>query len=78
MLKVAIVGCGQIAESHVQELRKVGCAQVVAVCDIEGLMAEQLAERYDIPKYFDDFNRLLSETKPDVIHITTPHNHTYL
>lgn len=72
MLKIAIVGCGQIAEGHIEEIRKIDGTEVVAVCDIEELMAEQLAERYGVPKYYDDFQKLLSETNPAVIHITTP------
>jgi predicted dehydrogenase len=35
-------------------------------------MARQLYERFPIKRYFDDVNKLLSETKPDVVHITTP------
>jgi predicted dehydrogenase len=36
------------------------------------LMAEQLAERFGINRYFDDLGRLLEESKPEVVHITTP------
>jgi len=72
MLKIAIIGCGQIADAHVQEIRKIDNAHIIAVCDLEKLMAEQLAERYGIPHYYDNLQELLSETNPDVVHITTP------
>lgn len=72
ILKIAIVGCGQFAEAHVQEIKKIGLANIVAVCDTEELMAQQLAERYIIPEYFDDFKQLLHQVEPDVVHITTP------
>lgn len=71
-LRAAIVGCGQVAEAHVQEIRKIPGASLVAVSDRELLMAEQLADRYGIPKYFESFEDLLSEMTPDVVHITTP------
>ncbi|MGA7744250.1 MAG: Gfo/Idh/MocA family oxidoreductase [Polyangia bacterium] len=72
-LCVAIVGCGKIADGHVEEIRKLpGQAQVVAVCDREGLMAEQLATRFAIPAHYDDFAQLLERERPDVVHITTP------
>jgi predicted dehydrogenase len=72
-LKVAIVGCGKIADGHVEEIQKMPeLARVVAVCDLEPLMAEQLASRYGIARHGADFDRLLAEERPDVVHITTP------
>ncbi len=72
-LKVAVVGCGKIADGHVEVVQKLPeLAQVVAVCDLEPLMAEQLAERFGVPRHYDDFDALLEKEKPDVVHITTP------
>lgn len=72
-LKVAIVGCGKIADAHVEEIRKMPeKASVVAVCDLEPLMAEQLAVRYGIRRYYSDLNELLKRESPDALHITTP------
>jgi predicted dehydrogenase len=45
---------------------------MVAACDREILLAEQLCDRFPIRKAFDDVDRMLSEAKPDVVHITTP------
>lgn len=72
MLKVAIVGCGKIADGHVEEIAKIQRARLVAVCDLELLMAEQLAIRYGVPAHYDDFAALLEKEQPDVVHITTP------
>ncbi len=71
-LKIAIVGCGKIADAHVEEVGKIAHARVAAVCDRERLMAEQLAVRYGIGGHYDDFARMLDEVRPDVVHITTP------
>ena len=72
-LKVAIVGCGKIADGHVEELQKLSpTVKLVAVCDLEPLMAEQLATRYGIPRHYADFDKLLEVEKPDVVHVTTP------
>jgi predicted dehydrogenase len=72
-LKVAIVGCGKIADGHIEEIQKMpGTAEVVAVADLELLMAEQVAVRYGVPAFYDDLDRLLEREKPDVVHITTP------
>lgn len=73
MLKVAIVGCGKIADGHVEQIQRLpDLGRVVAVCDREGLMAEQLAFRHGIAAHYDDFEALLAAERPDVVHITTP------
>jgi predicted dehydrogenase len=71
-LKVAIVGCGKIADAHVEEIRKISAARLCAVCDLEPIMAEQLAVRYSIPRWYCDVAKMLEVERPDVLHITTP------
>jgi predicted dehydrogenase len=71
MLKVAIVGCGKIADDHAQQIRRVPAGRLVAVCDAEPLMARQMADRFGAAAY-DDLQKLLAEVRPDVVHITTP------
>lgn len=72
MLKVAIVGCGKIADSHAAQIQRIKGCEIVGVCDKEELMAIQLYERFPIKRYFTDIGNLLEETQPDVVHITTP------
>ena len=72
MLKVAIVGCGKIADSHVSEIRRIEGCEIVAACDREPLMARQLCERFPIKRHFSDVTELLNDARPDVVHITTP------
>lgn len=71
-LKIALVGCGKVADQHVREIRKLRNASLVAVCDREPLMAEQLAFRYGIERHYSDFDRMLEEITPDVVHVNTP------
>ena len=72
MLKVAIVGCGKIADDHAAQIRRIQGCEIVGVCDKELLMARQLYERFSVKQYFSDVRELLSEARPDVVHITTP------
>lgn len=72
MLNVAIVGCGKIADAHAFQIQRIAGCQIVAVCDTEPLMARQLAERFQVTRHFTDLAELLNESKPDVVHITTP------
>jgi len=72
MLKVAIVGCGKIADAHASQIHRIKGCEIVGVCDREGLMAKQLYERFPVKRYFSDLTQLLSEAQPDVVHITPP------
>jgi predicted dehydrogenase len=72
MLKVAIVGCGKIADDHASQIGRIQGCQLVGVCDREPLMARQLYERFPVKRWFSSLTELLSEAKPDVVHITTP------
>ncbi|MHB2008610.1 MAG: Gfo/Idh/MocA family protein [Acidobacteriaceae bacterium] len=71
-LKIAIIGCGKIADAHVEEIRKIPSVQLAAVCDLDPIMAEQLASRFAVPRWYSDAGKMLDAEKPDVLHITTP------
>lgn len=71
-LRIAIIGCGKIADQHVQAIRRVRDCEIVAVCDREELMAAQLAERFNVAGVFSDVQKMVKAAIPDVVHITTP------
>lgn len=76
MMNIALIGCGQIADAHLQELRRIPTAHVVAVCDQHLDLARQAALRFGVERMFDSSARMLAETRPDVVHVTTPpHTH---
>lgn len=72
VLKIAIVGCGKIADSHAAQIQRIRGCEIVGVCDREPLMARQLHERFSIGRYHTDVAQMLRECRPDVVHITTP------
>lgn len=72
MLRVAIVGCGKIADQHVSAIRRIPDCQIVSLCDRELLMAQQLGGRIGVSVCHSDLQELLRSTSPDVVHITTP------
>lgn len=72
MLKVAIVGCGKIADDHCSQIQRIKGCKIVGVCDRELLMARQLSERFDVKAHFNDLTEMLSQTQPDVVHVCTP------
>jgi len=76
LLRVAIVGCGKIADSHAEQIGRIPGCEIVGVCDREPLMAKQLFERFPVGGYFSDVGELLELVRPDVVHITTsPESH---
>ncbi len=72
MLKVAIIGCGKIADEHASQIQRIRECEIVGVCDREPLMARQFHERFPVKRCFGDVAELLSAAAPDVVHVTTP------
>lgn len=71
-LRVALVGCGQIADAHLSQIRRIPFAEPVAVCDVYEDLAYQAAIRFGVPGQYTDIDRMVAETRPDVVHLTTP------
>jgi predicted dehydrogenase len=72
LIKVGIIGCGKMADQHAAQIRRITGAEIIGVCDREPLMAQQMAERFKIKKYFTNAKEMLKAIKLDVVHITTP------
>lgn len=72
MIKVAIIGCGKMADQHATQIQRIPGAEIVAVCDSEILMARQMSERFNVGRYFTNPHEMLAAVKVDVAHITTP------
>jgi predicted dehydrogenase len=71
MIRVGIVGCGRMADQHALQIRRIHHAALVAVCDSEPLMAQQMAERFGVTRFFANVQEMLKAVKLDVVHITT-------
>ncbi len=71
-MKIAIIGCGKIADEHAAAVQLLPGCEICGVCDSDELMAGQLAERLGIKGCFTDARKLLEAARPDVVHITTP------
>jgi len=71
-LKSVVIGCGAIAREHLAALKDIKNTEVVAVCDISAAKAEATAERFSIKKWSTGYDELLQETKPNLVHVTTP------
>lgn len=71
-VKVAIIGCGMIAESHAKALQMDGRAEIAAAAygtNIE--KGRAFAERFGIPKIVGDYHELLGDAL-DMVCVCTP------
>ena len=73
-LRVGIIGCGSVAESHVYAWRNSG-ARVVAVCDVNSSLARFKAEKWRVPRWYDDVSRMVVSEDLDAISVCTPPMH---
>ncbi|MEK5389982.1 Gfo/Idh/MocA family oxidoreductase [Margalitia sp. FSL K6-0131] len=74
-LKVAIIGCGGIANGkHLPSLSKIEQVEIVAFCDIEIEKAKKAAEKYGTSEaaVYGDYKQLLKDPSIDVVHVCTP------
>src|ERR1700675_2633446 len=73
-MKAALIGAGQIARQHLACLKALPGVELAAICDLSPATAEAAAERYGIQSWFTDHRAMLEKDRPDVSHVTAPHN----
>ena len=71
---VRIIGCGRIFDLHMRGYEGREDAAVLAVADVSEEKRCQRAERYGIPKHYDDYRHLLEDNDIDLVEILTPHH----
>ncbi|MGB2991428.1 MAG: Gfo/Idh/MocA family oxidoreductase [Paenisporosarcina sp.] len=74
-LRVAIIGCGGIANGkHLPSLKKLEQVEMVAFSDIEIKKAEEAAIEYGTPEavVYKNYKQLLEDESIDVVHVLTP------
>lgn len=72
-LRVALVGCGKVAEIHAQALDALPEADFVACCDQDVLRAETLAAKFAVPIATAEADSLLRSGQVDAALVCTPH-----
>jgi predicted dehydrogenase len=88
-LRAALVGCGRIGSqmaddpllagdvfTHADAYVRSPATELVAVCDLDPLLAAQCAQRWGVDQVFSDPAQMQSEIAPDLVSICTPvHTH---
>ncbi len=72
IIKTAVIGSGFMGSAHIEALKRIGGVEVAAIVSKEKDQAENLAERYSIPKVFENWEDVFNEKQIQVIHNCTP------
>ena len=73
-IKAGIIGMGFIGVSHIEAIRRIGYAELVAVTDVNLEVARKKAAEYYIPKCYATIDELLADPEISVVHNCTPNN----
>ena len=71
-LRLAIVGCGGISETHLKALKAFPDVEIVAGVDIKPGRLDVMRDKYGITKLYEDWRDMLKEIKPDAVDVCTP------
>jgi predicted dehydrogenase len=73
-IRVGIIGCGQIAQSHLSTYQNIPEAQVVAVADIIEDKARASADKFGVPNVYNSMHPLLAREDIDAVDICLHNN----
>ncbi|WKN30861.1 Gfo/Idh/MocA family oxidoreductase [Porifericola rhodea] len=72
ILQGMCVGAGYFSLFHYEAWQKIPHVKIIAVCDHNLERAKEVADRYDIPKVYYDYEEMFAEEKADFVDIITP------
>ncbi|MGI5868018.1 MAG: Gfo/Idh/MocA family protein [Kiritimatiellia bacterium] len=73
-LRVAIIGCGGIAQTHLETYKSIPEVEIVAGVDIVQERLDVMHEKWGVPReaLFLDWKEMLKVVKPDAVDVCTP------
>jgi len=75
--KVGFIGSGRMATEHVKVLKYFNNYNVVAVCSKNPRNAKKFANKFNIPNYYKNINKFLSQNKYDLVIVCVPPNEKF-
>src|SRR6478735_1844798 len=69
---VGVIGAGFIGPAHIESLRRLGLAQVVALAGSSQAAAAAKAAQLGVPRAYGDFHDLIADPEVEVVEITSP------
>ena len=72
MIRIGMIGVGNISLRHLKACRDMDDVSVVAICDLNPELLKARAEEYSIPKTYTDPQALLADPEVDAVCVATP------
>jgi predicted dehydrogenase len=76
-IRTAVIGAGFIGPAHVEAVRRLGCADVEVLAEIDPVVAEKKAQMLGLSRFTSDIDEVLQDPGIDVVHVCTPNNLHY-
>lgn len=73
--RVGVIGVGFIGAVHIEQLRRLGNVEVVAVAVHS--RPQEKADKLCVPKGYSDYREMIDKENLDCVHICTPNNTHY-
>jgi predicted dehydrogenase len=71
-LRMAVIGCGGISETHIRVLKDFPDVELVAGVDLKSDRLKLMEEKYGIKGLYSDWKEMLEKEEPDAVNICTP------
>lgn len=70
-IRCGVIGLGWFGEHHVDALQQLPLADVAAVCTRREHRLKEIAEKYNVPKSYTDYQDLLADREIDMVTVVT-------
>jgi predicted dehydrogenase len=73
-IRIAVIGVGIIGKEHLNNYAKLDGAEVVAVCDLNETLLNEVAEKYNIPDTYTDYREMLKRDDIEAVDVCLHNN----
>lgn len=73
-IRLGMVGSGDISNRYFEQASRLDGVQFAATCARRLENAENKALRYEVPRWYDDYIRMMDTEELDAVVVTTPHS----
>jgi len=76
-MNIGILGTGSIAEKMSATINQMNNVSLYAVASRTAEKAKNFAEKYNIPNYYESYEKLVKDPDIELVYIATPHSRHY-